>query len=496
MSLPPPDRVWTLGVSTAKDKRGIDKENKGAATYDERVEVTDKDTLFDLTRLLCDGPIKDRREYDYGVDAHLWSLTFYQAGVKLAKRMSPLMMTDATAERCIGPTDESSRPFEEFEGDDGEVFVKVKTKIGELTALEVGGCVHLSYDMGTTTDLFLAVLSVEEADANSCLRLVKEDVGDIKADQLAIGGVLAYNLAKNKQIDAFYPKFSAAFLGKTQKLNVAILGLSLRVSRHDDSTFAAMEAAESQNDVFFCPLPFDNMDDFLTLAEKAWAGSGCDRWLFPPTPEGKQAYDNVKKSLTGNPWASGSSLYYQSKIEPNEGFSFAKTFPLTAEQFSSGRFRWIRYQRGVLRVIVGRSDRDRQAKNDQVLRTWTRKFQTLHELLCAVEASWTLPDDPSKPLGSTLLPLHDVDLSPSNPLPPEPPTLGKAEEAVVVSPPNDLPRVGSRDKHSSLACQGIPRLDCRRTEVHGFGNWSARNNNTRGRRRVALSVYLGPFYRG
>jgi len=55
----------------------------------------------------------------------------------------------------------------------------------------------------------------------------------------------------------------------------------------------------------------------------------------------------------------------------------------------------------VLRVCVGRlkdSGKDCPARN--ILREWYGGFSSLHELMCAVEASWVSPDDCSVPLAA------------------------------------------------------------------------------------------------
>lgn len=70
-----------------------------------------------------------------------------------------------------------------------------------------------------------------------------------------------------------------------------------------------------------------------------------------------------------------------------------------------------------------------------MLRRWRQSFGSLHELLCAVEASWVYK---KKPLDAdTVLKDFDLDLGPSNPGPKEPLLLGKKEDAIVVSQCND-----------------------------------------------------------
>lgn len=439
--------IWTLGISSAKEIQSLEKHDKLENNYEGHVEVTDKDTLLALTNVLCDGPIKNRREDDHGVNDHRWELTIHPPGKKLGQVSAQKLIlsesgeqTGPNSEKCIGPDGKCPPVLRKFQKDaNDESVVKVSTKVGELKALQVGSVVHLRYEMGSATNLFLVVLSAKIADANSSLRVVK-DIVDVVADKQAMEGVPAFEITKDQQMDIFFPKFSSAFLGKTQKVNTALLGLCSCGSREDDTIFAAMKAP-GIGDVFFCPHPFESVDEFLALAEESWEGNHSDRRLFPPTSQGKVAYEKTKEIINEDPFKKKTSLFYKAKIISNPGFSFSTTFPLTAEQFTNGRFRWIKYQKGVLQVIVGRIDRNRNTKKAQVLRLWKRNFDTLHDLFCAVEASWTVPGDPSKGLGSTLLHLYDSYLGPLDPLPLKPPILGRAEEAVIVSPPNDLPRV-------------------------------------------------------
>ena len=211
--------------------------------------MTDKDTLFALTNILCDGPIKNRREDDHGVNDHLWELTIHPPGKNFGLvSAQKLILSDEgvlagpNLEKCMEP-DESCPPVSRRlkSEDSDESVLKASTKLGELQDFQVGSIVHLKYDMGSTTNLFLVVLSAKIADANSSLRVVGDFV-DVTVYQQAMKRVPAFEIAKDKQMDTFFPKFSAAFLGKTQKLNVALLGLCSCVSREDDTLFAAMEA--------------------------------------------------------------------------------------------------------------------------------------------------------------------------------------------------------------------------------------------------------------
>ena len=213
--------------------------------------------------------------------------------------------------------------------------------------------------------------------------------------------VPAYSLPKDQQIDAKYPSYAKEFLSRS--LAAVTLGLSSRVTREDDSTFSSMESGSSGNDILFCPLPFTDIDVFLTLVEEGFSNdfteggmlrsSFISRWPLPPTPKGKETAETLRAAdaeVAGSFWAQcgPKRVYlYHDNVEPNtEGFSFAKAFPKTHAQLTSGRFRWIKYQRGVLKVVVGRGagDDNRSAKKSQTLRQWKGPFATLHDLFLSL----------------------------------------------------------------------------------------------------------------
>jgi hypothetical protein len=199
------------------------------------------------------------------------------------------------------------------------------------------------------------------------------------------------------------------------------------------------------------------MDEFMVLSEEAWSQSPEHAkryrvghvmyYIFPSNENGKTTHQTCLRQEEEDPMAAygPKNVYlYKDEIAIESDFRFSETFPRTTEQLASGRFRWFRYQQGVLQVVVGRSVRDpdhtRNADPEQVLRTWRRRFDSVHELLCAVEASWTVPDT-TEPLGKTILPLYDTDLGPSDPLPPEPANFGREDETTVISAPGRLPQV-------------------------------------------------------
>ncbi len=56
----------------------------------------------------------------------------------------------------------------------------------------------------------------------------------------------------------------------------------------------------------------------------------------------------------------------------------------------SGKYRWFQYKKSILHVIVGTGKGyDRHGfESNQILKAWKYDFESFHELLCVVEASW------------------------------------------------------------------------------------------------------------
>jgi hypothetical protein len=310
--------------------------------------------------------------------------------------------------------------------------------------------------MGTTTNVFLRVIAQETTKEGDSLGLISED--DEADDQSDLEQIPAFSLPEEKQIDIAYPNFCQALLGKKEPVRFFTMGLCSKILRPDDTIFASIRGASSGNDVFFCPLPFDNMDEFMVLSEEGWKQSSehAKRYrvgwvsyhIFPPNEHGKVAHQTCLDQEAEDSMAAfgpKNVFLYKDKICIESDFRFSESFPRTAEQLASGRFRWFRYQKGVLEVIVGRNVRDpdhtRNAEPEQILRTWRRRFTSVHELLCAVEASWIIPGGSFEPLGKRMLPLYDSDLGPSDPLPPGPADLGGADETTLISAPERLPQV-------------------------------------------------------
>ena len=115
---------------------------------------------------------------------------------------------------------------------------------------------------------------------------------------------------------------------------------------------------------------------------------------------------------------------------------FPRTHRFLLEHGRDHKFRWLSYKCGVLRVCVGRASKDsdvRECPVTQVLREWHGgAFRSLHDLFCAVEASWVIPG--TRELLDDRRLAVDADRGPSFPLPPALPVALPADTAVVLSP--------------------------------------------------------------
>ena len=473
---------------------------------DEQITATGQHSFHQLMNKLCETALGKRRRHDdnndSSIDAHLWNLE-----ISSEKRFWKRFDDDGSDE---DDNDEDNNkddidlgtimvmPKEEiktykdmnFDGEKLE-YVSSDKKLSKQS-LPSGYIIKVTYDYGTTTTLYLKVLSARRKVVENLLtyfdveavRATSKDTPE--AQRKDIQSVPAYHWPKEKQIDAFYPNFSRAFLGyyvplakpddddethddETNRNRKVIgrvtLGLSARIQSQKDTVFASMETAHQ--DVMFAGMPFDNLNEFLIVAEQAWTPrpskndpeakelqkyrySAISRHLFPKHPDADEHYDYLERQSESE-WAAygPKNLRYRLTDENDDDckqankknaatkFDFATAFPKTAAHFTSGKFRWLHYKAEILRVVVGRgigSDH-RDFLDGQVLRMWkNNNFQSLHKLLCAVEASWIYCNDVLEP--ETFLSYFDSDLGPSNPGPPEGTSLGKAKDAVVLSSTN------------------------------------------------------------
>ena len=444
---------WTLGITDIPPRHW-----KASMEWDERHVATSGQTFRDLISDLCGSALRSRRGSDSRITAHMWDLKIF-----------PNQKSHRTGFGYVSVTDTGGPSSDLILLGNPPRKISADEKIDE-SLLSKEMVVHFTYDYGSTSNLYLKVMDVAPIGTNQ-----KMDANANEADTRDIEAVPAFHLPTEKRIDAVFPNFSRAFLGRyvplfeetkeNQNLNKfygthnaecvmrsSSLGLSSRIRSEQDTVFSTIENSTGTQDVFFAGEPFTDLDEFLLVAERAWSPRDrtndpdrvenfryecISRFVFPAGPEGDVPYDRCTMDLgEGNGFLFSRLTNEEKSDKPS--FRFAEVFPKTHSNLTSGKFRWIKYSKGVLRILVGRGkDRDgRGFARHQVLRKWDRKFESLHELLCAVEASWVY--DGSELLADTVIKDVDDDLSPSDPGPTEPESFGKKTDCVVISKSNDF----------------------------------------------------------
>ncbi|CAB9509386.1 expressed unknown protein [Seminavis robusta] len=481
---------WTFGITDSGPKAWRQRE---PFWEDEQLTATSKNTYHQVMQKLCETALAKRREGgDSLINSHLWKI---EVGSQREWMKPPKPHYLAAMEGMLSESDASDDEDDEEENNyrgittimaNEEIQRRrlIDEEIGEehcyLSSnsrlsnrfLQKGLIIKVTYDFGHTTTIYLKVLSVLPKVVNNLLKhfdAEKDAQGQLKDLQK----VPAHKWPKDQQIDAFFPNYSKAFLGEYQPLFLrpngnadgqcraqrligsASLGLSAKIRSEKDVIFANMEDATCSNDLMFAPMHFRDMNEFMVVAEQSWTPrdpdndpdnlkryryNGVSRYLLPKTSDADEAEEALKPPEDDdNEWAAHASkrlLYRLSNGEKQEDktskFDFVEAFPKTAAQFASGKFRWIQYKKGILRVLVGRGTGEffRDYISGQVLRKWTQDFASFHELLCAVEASWIYC---KQPLTSSIeLAYFDADLGPSNPGPKEPPSYGKTKDTVPI----------------------------------------------------------------
>jgi hypothetical protein len=160
-------KVWRLGISNDADIRDFQKQLKKAEgkepIYDAQIHITSADIIYNFVDFLCENPVKTRREYDWGIDEHMWTL-------KIVAPSESLEDDDDSDDDSDEPSSSSLREIVkscngEFDDEyDVETAARVLTsaKIGALKSLQVGSMLHLTYDFGATSDLFMHVLEEKQ----------------------------------------------------------------------------------------------------------------------------------------------------------------------------------------------------------------------------------------------------------------------------------------------------------------------------------------------
>jgi hypothetical protein len=489
-------KEWKIGIT---DNRPGTWKRAEPLWQDETIVATSQDSFLEVMTKLCETAISFRREYpgDSHVQAHLWNLKIqsYEETINpedpMARMEERLMGGDDSDDEEDDSDDEDEGRYrgkivikcpqeEEFpdfdDGSDSEQKFSASTKLSE-ELLPVDTIIEVTYDYGSTTTLYLKVLSVKSSTVRKLLEYFSlEANGDELLKKLET--VPAFKLPEEEQIDHFYPNVSKAFLGyyvplfkessddgednddednysedemssdpePKKVIASATLGLSSRVSREEDTTFCTMEGRDSSSDLLFCPGIMDP-DEFFQAAEKAWEPSDRKedphnlgrfrydyimRWVI--AADNEEAYQVVSKMAEDEsgygPKMVISRLSSDRKVS---AFSFEKTFPKTHAMLTCGKFRWFRYNKETLRVLVGRGvgNDHRGFEARQIIATYKHQFDSLHELLCAVEASWIW--NGTDMTADTFIPEFDTDLGPSRPAPKVAKVIMSEKDSVIIS---------------------------------------------------------------
>mmetsp|Transcript_10166 Transcript_10166/g.25883 ORF Transcript_10166/g.25883 Transcript_10166/m.25883 type:complete len:972 (-) Transcript_10166:192-3107(-) len=424
-----------------------------------RLQLLASHKLWDLAVLVCEKVLHKLRRGDSDVYEHLWT---FRAGreVKAQGGKPSVKWLKGAYE---GP--HADMPMCE------EAVMQTERRSTKLSAprlkLAVGSILEFAYDQGSTSVVWLRCAAVEprsavDATDNELPRALRPPLAPhaVPADCAAqlIAGCPAAFAPAELRLDNLFPNFARAFMDKDTYVR-ASLGLSNISTGEDDATFSFVE--DHATDAMMAGTPFKDMDEFLSIAEKAWAvkcppdtRAGWFSRLVAPCEMGEDAeqrWEEMQRYYKEEPMAKYGPAQRFFRFSPEEkaeaiealrqkGFSFAKMFPKTAAQFASGRFRWVLHVDGLLRVVAGRGTGKlhRGAPPAAVLREWEPNdaISGMHELMAAVECSWVKPgstwDTSRAELGDEALPLDLADAGPIRPKPP--PWLSRAKDARVLRP--------------------------------------------------------------
>ena len=358
------------------------------------------------------------------------------------------------------PAEAERGGYEDFDDPDAQIM-NSNTKLNS-GILPEGFILAVTYDYGTTTSLYLKVLKIRSTAVQSLLQYfsMEANVEQMTADLKAVP---AHSLPVEEQIDYHFPYASKAFLGyylplfksetsedigvERRVMGSITLGLLSKITTEVDTVFCTMEDRNSTQDLLFCPGVLD-LNELMEVVNKAWEPRDrrndpdgleqyrydwISRWIVGANDDAE--YKRVKESIDDDSGFGAKRLLFRLDKDgkSTSSFEFEKKFPKTFSMMKSGKFRWFRYKRGCLRVIVGRGKGggSRECEPKQVLRTWKYDFKSFHEMLCAVEASWVWKG--RELMVDDVIQEYDSDLGPSRPLPKEPTCFGEEEDAIVVS---------------------------------------------------------------
>lgn len=434
---------WTLGIADAPPRTWKIHE---PLWHDERLTASSSHSFLAVMSKLCDTAIRQRREFDHGVNEHLWHMKITSEKEAIRPR-NPHINDDSDDDSKDDDTEEAvhrnviqiSCPSAETSGHDVAFLgpaqkVPCRSKL-RPELLPQGSILTVTYDYGTTTTLYLKVLSVTKSRAGAAttrLEYFTLEPSDVHEMTKAFQSVPAYHLPKDQRVDNFFPNASRAFLG----YYLPLFTKQKEDSQHDDhdddhdddtmspphdggidkkvmgctimgcfhrSSFCAMENRTRSQDLLYSPYKFDPTE-LLQVIEKAWEPR--DR-KSDEDDLSRYRYDSICRLVVpahdDEAYKEATSMRQKSRLcgpvclvvrlnddRKASAFDFSKVFPKTYAMLRSGKHRWFQYKKGVLRVLMGRGkghDR-RQFESIQVLKTWKHDLESFHDLLCLVEASW------------------------------------------------------------------------------------------------------------
>mmetsp|Transcript_17076 Transcript_17076/g.28011 ORF Transcript_17076/g.28011 Transcript_17076/m.28011 type:complete len:162 (-) Transcript_17076:740-1225(-) len=146
------------------------------------------------------------------------------------------------------------------------------------------------------------------------------------------------------------------------------LGLLSKITTEVDTVFCTMEDRNSTQDLLFCPGVLD-LNELMEVVNKAWEPRDrkndpdgleqfrydwISRWVVGANDDAE--YKRIKESIEDDTGFGAKRLLFRLDKDgkSTSSFEFEKLFPKTFAMMKSGKFRWFRYKKGVLRVIVGR----------------------------------------------------------------------------------------------------------------------------------------------
>ncbi len=280
---------------------------------DEKIIATSSHTFINLMHEICENAIKLRREVedDHGIDEHLWKLEI----MSYRSATSPQGHEELFINRFMGGGEGSDSDSDEednesdteeesyrriivieqaMETDDGffddELYERMSPdeKISKEN-LPQNSVIKVTYDYGSTTTLYLKVLTVRHAAVRALVEYfnLESSMSDSK-QQKELMDVPAHALPKEQQIDYFYPHISKIFMGKyvpvlttlkenenvirsfgdahgscENRISCASIGKYACIRSEEDTPFSFI-SGRMDSDVMFCPVVMEP-NEFLQV---------------------------------------------------------------------------------------------------------------------------------------------------------------------------------------------------------------------------------------